>query len=751
MSLLRNIRIGAKLFVGFGLILFLLAFITIYGIVTINQVRDDYRGVLDGPVQRYLYMGEIDMITTDMRHHAALMALYTGNFGEINSLYADISTLREELVTTAEAFRQNLINDENLAADARNTRMSQLNHIERLILDYSTNEVHAILNASMGNNILTARTFVYDSLDRNDYIDTYFEVMFEEIRGIKNQSRIDIEVAVASSINTLIVIAVIAIVAAIVIAFVITRVITEPVNNMVGAISDIANGRLSTNINVKNKDEMGMLADSTRSMVATLQKLIHDMDEMADDHARGEIDTFIHANEFQGEYGTVAAKINEMLKSTLDTQDKVVSTFMEIAGGNFKADMEKLPGKKAKLNDAVNDMRNRIEAVSGEISFLIDAAAVKGDLSVHIDESKYHGGWRDIMKGLNSLAEAVNAPITEIKEAMNRLGEGYFDKTIQGHYAGDFKAIQGNVNAVIAKLAGYIGEIDKTLAAVAGGDLRVSITSDFKGEFDAIKSSVNNISSTLNRTMSEISSSSSQVLSGAKQISSSAMDLANGAQTQASSIQELNASVDLVNQQTKQNATNASDANSLSGKSTANAREGNDAMKHMLTAMEQIKESSHNISKIIKTIQDIAFQTNLLALNAAVEAARAGEHGKGFAVVAEEVRSLAARSQQAATETTGLIQESISRVESGAGIASTTSESLDVIVQGAGEISEIINNISNASIEQADAISQISVGLQQISQVVQSNSAVSQETAASSEELNSQAEILQQLVAYFKM
>jgi methyl-accepting chemotaxis protein len=174
-------------------------------------------------------------------------------------------------------------------------------------------------------------------------------------------------------------------------------------------------------------------------------------------------------------------------------------------------------------------------------------------------------------------------------------------------------------------------------------------------------------------------------------------------------------------------------------------------MKQMLLAMTQIKESSSEISKIIKAIQDIAFQTNLLALNASVEAARAGEHGRGFSVVAEEVRNLAGRSQDSVNETTGLIETSNNRVESGSSIAETTSKSLNTIVVNAAEVSQIIKNIASASSEQAEAIAQVSLGLDQISKVVQSNSAVSEETAAASQELSSQAEILQQLVAYFKL
>ena len=314
-----------------------------------------------------------------------------------------------------------------------------------------------------------------------------------------------------------------------------------------------------------------------------------------------------------------------------------------------------------------------------------------------------------------------------------------------------FQKIADALTHTVGFIGDYINEVNTTLASMAEGDLTVSINREYIGDFITIKESINNISNSLNKTMSEISSASEQVLSGAKQISTSAMDLANGATEQASSIQQLTASIEMIREQTNQNADSAQEANTLSIKSTENAQEGNSAMKQMLESMGQIKESSQNISRINKVIQDIAFQTNLLALNAAVEAARAGEQGKGFAVVAEEVRNLAARSQEAATETTDMIEDSIIRVDSGSGIAETTAVALSVIVTSAEEVLKLINNISDSSKEQAEAVNQVSVGVNQISSVVQSNSAVSEETAAAAEELSSQAELLRELVSYFKI
>jgi methyl-accepting chemotaxis protein len=244
-----------------------------------------------------------------------------------------------------------------------------------------------------------------------------------------------------------------------------------------------------------------------------------------------------------------------------------------------------------------------------------------------------------------------------------------------------------------------------------------------------------------------IAKSVHQFSSASSQLSSASQTLSAGSSQAASSLEETVASLEELSSMVARNAENSKEAGSLSVSARSSAEEGENEVKTLVSAMQEIAQSSKKIEEIINVIDDIAFQTNLLALNAAVEAARAGEQGKGFAVVAEAVRNLAQRSGEAAKDINGLIKESVERVERGGEIAERSGTMLRTIVSNVKKVADLNHEIASASQEQATGLSQISKAMNQLDQATQSNAASAEETASAGEELSAEAASLKDIVA----
>ncbi|MEN9443595.1 MAG: hypothetical protein RIS47_485 [Bacteroidota bacterium] len=520
-----------------------------------------------------------------------------------------------------------------------------------------------------------------------------------------------------------------ALIIGVVVAVYISKNITRSLNQSLKAAEQLARGDFSVStIEVDSKDETGVLLDRIKNVGQMLVMFTEEMQEMSTQHEAGDIDVKITTSRFHGSFRAIAEGVNAMVAGHVTLMNKAMTRVAKFGFGDFDAEIEKFPGKKAFINETIEELRDNFKKINAEITGLTQAAK-DGQLQTRGKVDGYQGDWRKMVGGVNEMLDAILKPIQEGNRVLALISMGNIKDRVKLELHGEHKDMQNAVNAVQE----WVSEMIDTVKKIAAGDLTMELKK--RSQEDELTEALTKMVQTLNAIVSDVNTAADNVATGSVQISMSSQSMSRGASEQASSVEEVSSSIEEMTANIGQNTENARQTETISLKAANDIIESNMSVEITVKAMKEIAEK-------ISIISDIAEKTDLLAINAAIEAARAGEHGKGFAVVAAEVRKLAETSQAAANE---IIQVSRMSVD----VAEKSRLQLASIVPDIQATAKLVQEITAASMQQNAGSNQITTAVNQLNNIAQQNAASAEELSTSAEELSGQAEQLRDVMNFF--
>ena len=479
---------------------------------------------------------------------------------------------------------------------------------------------------------------------------------------------------------------------------------------------------------------------------------------------------------------------------------RVATAARKVADGDLNVDLSVLRSKRrdevAQAAEAFGDMVEVLRRVQKDLQQSVEAAQA-GDLSHRSRPEAYRGAWAGLVRGMNGVFEAVDQPLSEASDYLDRISRGQIPEPIETRGEGDFGRITDSLNRCIQAMGGLLAEsrelldaarhgnlyyrgdpeafeggwreliegfnglfealsapinaTNRALERLAQGDLAHQMTETFEGEFSVLQKSINTTLERLRETIGSVQQSAEAIRASADEIAAGNGQLSSRTEEQASALEETAASMEEITGTVKSTADNTEQATRMAEEAARLSDQGGEVVNQAITAMGEIAAASAKIEEIIDMIDEIAFQTNLLALNAAVEAARAGEHGRGFAVVATEVRNLAQRSASAAKEIKSLIEDSAQKVDAGTELVNRSGATLEEINGAVRRVSDLVGQIALASREQSAGIEQVNIAITRLDKVTQQNAALAQEASVAAADLNRRAQEMEARTAWFKV